>query len=234
MPILPCRRLDDVLPFYAALGFEVTYRQARPNPYAVVQREDLVLHFFGLDGFDPERSLGSVIVTVPDAEALYRSFAGGLREAYGRVPVAGIPRLLRPRRKQGTVAGFSVVDPGGNWLRVYRAGDQEESGGGSAGVAKVLRNAARQGDARGDHDAAIAILDRGLARFADAPAVERVPALVYRAELAVRTGDRDGAATRLTEALGLALDDADRAAVAADLEAAAELRRDLAGPPPAG
>jgi len=34
--ILPCRLLDDVLPVYDALAFEVTYRQARPNPYAVV------------------------------------------------------------------------------------------------------------------------------------------------------------------------------------------------------
>jgi hypothetical protein len=26
IPGLPCRDLDDVLPFYAALGFDVTYR----------------------------------------------------------------------------------------------------------------------------------------------------------------------------------------------------------------
>lgn len=121
-PILPCRDLDDVLPFYTALGFTTTYRQTRPDPHAVVQREDLALHFFSLDGFDPEQSLGSVVVTVPDVDGLHRAFADGLRAAYGKVPVKGIPRLLRPRRKQGTVRGFSVVDPGGNWLRVSRSG----------------------------------------------------------------------------------------------------------------
>ena len=90
IPILPCRQLDDVLPFYAALGFVVTYRQARPNPYAVVERDDLALHFFGLADFDPEQSMGSAIVLVPDVDALHREFADGLRAAYGKVPLSGI------------------------------------------------------------------------------------------------------------------------------------------------
>lgn len=229
IPILPCRRLDEALPFYAALGFDVTYRQARPNPYAVVRREDIELHLAAVDGFDPERSLGSVIVVVPDADALYRSFADGLRAAYGRLPSAGIPRILRPRKKQGTVGGFSVVDPGGNWLRVYRRGDREDAQDRPArGLAQVVRTAARQGDSRGDDAAAAAVLDAGLLRHADAPPVERVPALVYRAELAIRTGDHDGAVATLAEIRSLALDDRDRAVVAADLAVAAEIERDLA------
>lgn len=189
IPILPCRELDDVLLFYAALGFVVTYRQARPNPYAVVERDDLVLHFFGLADFDPEQSMGSAIVLVPDVDALHRAFADGLRAAYGKVPLRGIPRLLRPRRKQGTVRGFSVVDPGGNWLRVSRTGEAEERTPTSTGLARVLEVAARQGDAHGDERTAILILDRGLARHPDAPAADREAALVYRAELAIRTGD---------------------------------------------
>ena len=35
------------------LGFKTTYRQVRPNPYAVVAREDLQIHLFGIAGFDP-------------------------------------------------------------------------------------------------------------------------------------------------------------------------------------
>jgi hypothetical protein len=38
IPVLPCRRLDDVVPFYAALGFAVTFRQQRPNPYLRLNR----------------------------------------------------------------------------------------------------------------------------------------------------------------------------------------------------
>ncbi len=65
IPILPCRLLDDVLPFYEALAFEVTYRQARPNPYAVVSLDDIELRFCEPPEFDPERSYGSVIIVVP-------------------------------------------------------------------------------------------------------------------------------------------------------------------------
>ena len=36
IPILPCRSTNEVLEFYRALGFEVTYQQAKPNHYAVV------------------------------------------------------------------------------------------------------------------------------------------------------------------------------------------------------
>src|SRR5688500_10354403 len=125
-PLLPARDIDESVTFYEALGFRRTYRQTRPNPYAVVVREDLQLHLFGMDGFDPEQSYGSALVVVPDPDELYRAFADGLRAAFGRLPSAGVPRLLRPRKRAGTVRGFSVVDPGGNWLRVSRLGDTEE------------------------------------------------------------------------------------------------------------
>jgi catechol 2,3-dioxygenase-like lactoylglutathione lyase family enzyme len=228
IPILPCRLLDDVLQFYEVLGFQVSYRQARPNPYAVVRREDIQLHFVEPDGFDPEQSYGSAIVVVPDADALYRSFADGLRAAYGKLPRAGIPRILRPREKLGTVAGFSVVDPGGNWLRIYRSGDSEDAQDNVKGLALVLRSAARQGDARGDDATALKMLDAGLARHAGAPAIERLPALVYRAELATRMGNRERAMATLAEIRALDLDDDARVIAAADLATAAELERDLA------
>lgn len=121
IPILPCRALDDVIPFYEAFGFEVAYRQARPNPYGVVRRDDLDLHFAAIDGFDPQTSYASAIVLVDDADELHRAFAEGLRAAYGRLPASGI----RACCAHGPSAGrwrFSVIDPGGNWLRVYRAG----------------------------------------------------------------------------------------------------------------
>ena len=35
-PLLPCRDLDLSIAFYESLGFKRTYRQVRPNPYAVV------------------------------------------------------------------------------------------------------------------------------------------------------------------------------------------------------
>ena len=68
-----------------------------------------------------------MIIVVPDPDALHASFAAGLRAAYGKLPVAGIPRMVRPRKRWGTVYGFSVVDVGGNWLRFSRLGDTEDA-----------------------------------------------------------------------------------------------------------
>ncbi len=225
IPILPCPELDEAIAFYEALGFGRTYRQTRPNPYAVVAREDIQIHLFGLEDFEPEGSTGNVIVAVPDPDELYASFATGLRAAFGKLPSAGIPRILRPRKRFGTVRGFSVVDPGGNWLRFSRLGDTEEEANThkSTGLARVVDNAARQGDARGDDAAALTLLDNGLARFPDAPAVDRVRALLYRAELGVRLADGKLAAHSLRVARSVELTADERAAVAADMAHAAEL-----------
>lgn len=126
-PILPCPDLVVALDFYVALGFTTTYQQQRPNPYAVVASEDIQIHLARIEGFEPEASVSSAILTVPDAERLRDQFASGLREHFGKIPDSGIPRLLRLRRKAGAATGFSVVDTGGNWLRVYREGEPEET-----------------------------------------------------------------------------------------------------------
>jgi catechol 2,3-dioxygenase-like lactoylglutathione lyase family enzyme len=189
-PILPCADLDEALEFYRALGFRVTYEQRRPNPHAVVELGDLGIHLSGIEGFDPAASYASVIVTVPDADLVHDGFRAGLRERYGAVPIRGIPRMLRPRRKAGTATGFSVVDPGGNWLRFYRAGETEETAEERrTGLARVVDTAARQSDSRGEEGVAIAMLEAGLARHVDASGAERFEALLLLAELRVRTGD---------------------------------------------
>lgn len=215
-PLLPCRELDESISFYETLGFKKTYRQVRPNPHAVVALEDIHIHLFGMEGFNPADSYGSVIVAVPDPDSLYRDFAAGLRKTYGKLPVAGIPRILRPRKKYGTVRGFTVVDPGGNWLRVYKLGDseQEDSAEKAEGLAQIIYVAARLGDAHGDEVLALKTLENGIARFPEAAAVERAKAHLYRAELAFRTGDRGLAQASLTAARSLELTEEERAALA--------------------
>lgn len=88
-PILPCADLDDSISFYEALGFTRTYRQQRPNPYAVVEMGEIGIHLFGLDDFDPETSYGSVIIAISDPDTLYADFAAGLRERFGKLPSSG-------------------------------------------------------------------------------------------------------------------------------------------------
>lgn len=229
-PALPCADIDAAVDFYAALGFERTYRQVRPNPYAVVARDDMHIHLFGMDGFDPADSYGTVIIVVPDPDALYQSWAAGLRAAYGRLPVAGIPRLVRPRKRWGTVYGFSLVDVGGNWLRVSRLGDSEdETEESEPGLARILDVAARLGDSHGDDAAAMRTLESGLARDTDAPTITRAHALLYRAELAIRLDDAALARTTLDEVAALDLTASERRTIADELAHVTSLLADATG-----
>jgi hypothetical protein len=254
VPLLPCADIDEVAAFYRVLGFEVTYRQTKPNPHVALRREDLHLHFFGMDGFRAEDSYGSCIVLVEDTEAVHAAFAAGMREAFGKVLVAGIPRMTRPRRRKnaGYASGFAVVDPGGNWIRFHRAptddpltpevGEPEPTATAPDAPAGRLRqaidNAVVLGDSKDDPAQAARVLDGALARHAaDAAAAERFEALAYRAELAVRLGDPAGARGRLDEARRVAAeagtggtaDDAGHAARLRDLD---DLERSLPGDAP--
>jgi catechol 2,3-dioxygenase-like lactoylglutathione lyase family enzyme len=232
-PCLPCADLDASIAFYESLGFVRTYRQLRPNPYAVVVLEDLQIHLFGMPDFDPQDSYGSVIVAVPDPDLLYSAFAERLRAAYGKLPVAGLPRILRPRKKYGTVRGFSVVDPGGNWLRIYKLGDteQQDPEDQPEGLAKIIEVAARLGDAHGDAGQALATLEAGLARYPAAPALDRARAQLYRAELAVRLDMPERAAASLEAAASVSLTEAERAVVEQEFADATELVRGLPSHP---
>lgn len=223
--ILPCRELDESISFYETLGFKRTYRQLRPNPCAVVALEDIHIHLGGIEGFKPEDSYGSVIITVPDPDSLYRDFASKLREAYGKLPVTGIPRITRPRKKYGTVSGFSVVDPGGNWLRISKQGDteQEDSAKEVEGLAGFINVAARLGDAHGDEALALKTLESGIKRFPDAPAIERAKAYLYRAELAVRTKNHKLAKSSFELAKSFELTDEESSTIADELTHVKEL-----------
>jgi hypothetical protein len=91
----------------------------------------------------------------------------------------------------------------------------------------VINNAARQGDARGDHTFALRLLDNGLVRHTDASGLDRVRALLYRAELAVRIGDQAMATGSLSEALSIELTSEERTTVADDIAHATELVQGL-------
>ena len=215
-PCLPCGDIDESIAFYESIGFKKTYRQVRPNPYAVVALEEIQIHLFGMEGFNPAESYGSVIVAVPDPDSLYRDFAAGLRKVHGKLPVAGIPRMTRPRKKYGTVRGFSVVDPGGNWLRIYKLGESEEKNSAekAEGLAQIIYVAARLGDAHGDEALALKTIENGLTRFADTSgAMDLAKAYLYRAELAVRTKDFELAKSSLLSAQSLKLTADDKVAL---------------------
>ena len=233
VPLLPCASIDDILTFYGALGFSTTYRQRKPYACAGLQREDLHLQFFEISGFDPEQSYGSCIVLTSDIAEMHRAFAGGMRAAYGKVLVSGIPRMTRPRARKNAdgMGGFSVIDPGGNWIRVFQKPDTTPTPApvpAPAGrLAKALANAVVLADSKGDAGQAVRILDSALARpQADDDPVTHVEVLVYRAELAMTLDDRATATEMLArvERIALNAEETERAAptfeIAADLTAA--------------
>src|SRR5688500_20174051 len=145
---------------------------------------------------------------------------------FGKLPVTGIPRITRPRKKYGTVRGFSVVDPGGNWLRISKLGEteQEDSAEKAEGLVQIIYVAARLGDAHGDEALALKTLENGLVRFGETAGVlELAKAYLYRAELAVRTQDHELARSSLTTAESLALTKDEKAALADEFAHVTEL-----------
>ena len=214
VPLLPCRDIDEIVEFYGILGFTKTYYQQLPNPCVALKREDLNLQFFGMPGFKPEDSYGSCLVIVRDTWELYRAFADGMRAAHGKLLVSGIPRITRHRKRKNADnhSGFSVIDPGGNWIRIMAA--KAEPGATEAvqsKLAKSLASAIVMGDSHGFDARAAQILDGALERSGDtASASDLVEALAYRAELAVRLDDAAGATGALTRARSIELSSGDR------------------------
>jgi hypothetical protein len=228
IPALPCGSLAATLPFYQTLGFEVTYQQKSPNPYAVVCRGGIELHFFGLKGLQPEEAFSTCIVLVPDVERLHQTFAAALRQAYRKLPVAGFPRITRMKPGQ---TRFTVVDPAGNSVIYIRRdahsprGERKSGGQSQSGLAKAIETAATLRDSSGDDAKAAKVLDVALARYDPAPAVDRARALAARAELAVALGDWPRARALRDELQQVPLAEEDRQRLGFELNAADELER---------
>ena len=227
IPILPCRDVDDILAFYTAIGFVKTHRQIRPNPYVVVKGYGIELHFFGVPGFDPEKSMGTCSIKTDHVDGLYRSFVDRLRAGGGRVPTLGIPRLTRPRKRDNLVYGFSMVDPGGNWIRVAAVRKKAEPDSPRTKLQQGFEAAVTLGDSHGDHARAAQVLDTILSRHESAAIAEKIPVLVYRAELAVSLNDGAGARARLAEVRNAPLTDAERATLSTHLALVNEIEEEV-------
>jgi hypothetical protein len=173
IPLLPCADIDEIEPFFAALGFRTTYRQLRPYSCLGVNGHGFDLQYYGLDGHTPESSHSSCLVIVDDTGQIWEEFASGLREAYGRLPVKGFPRITRPRPRKnaGGLSGFSLVDPAGNWIRFFRDGNSETQLAEVSRLGEAVRNAVVLADSKGDVAQAAKVLQGAINRApADDPA----------------------------------------------------------------
>jgi len=188
IPALPCASVKETLDFYVAMGFEITYQQEKPNTYGCVQYDDIQLHFFSMKGYEPANSYSTCLVIIPDADALNAVFKSGIKQAYGKVPVTGIPRITRPNNNNADGdRRFIVVDPGGNYIRFNQQQSEkpEDNQKPVTKLSRTLRAANLLVDSKGDFQAAATMLDKVLAdENADEPEIY-LQILVLRAEIAL-------------------------------------------------
>lgn len=222
IPCLPCISLTETLDFYQAIGFEVTYQQASPYVWAATKRGGFNLHFYGLKGLKPEECHSCCLVQVDDPEPLHKTFSEALRAKLGKLPVAGFPRITRFKPGQ---TRFTVVDPNGNSVVYLRRDEPEGKDQKLTGLAKALATATRLRDSKNDDASAAKVLDVALARYQDAPPLDRARALAARAELAVALGEVELLRAVRAELQAIDLPDQDREKYRHELEAADALER---------
>ncbi|MFD5394095.1 bleomycin resistance protein [Streptomyces sp. NPDC127097] len=227
IPMLPCRTLQPVLDFYTVLGFEVTFQQKSPNPYAVVARGGIQLHFFGMKRYDPAESYSTCCIRTDDIDGLYEDFRTGLKAAYGRIPARGLPRIGPLKDTSHGVRQFLMTDPGGNCLRIGQQTSREHHHrpAPEETFSRALHHAALLADSKDDPAGAAKTIDRVLRMTDERPTpVQLLRLLVLRAEVAGRLGDDATAASFLAEAAAVHLTAQERESAPDDLERLAELR----------
>ncbi|WOX19998.1 VOC family protein [Streptomyces solicathayae] len=227
IPILPCRTIQPVLEFYTALGFEVTFQQKSPNPYAVVERGGIELQFFGLKQYEPAESVSTCFVLTDDVDGLHAVFRAGLKKAYGKVPSRGLPRIGPLKDMSYGVRQFLMTDPGGNCIRIGQrtSEDQHHRRAPEETFARALHHASLLADSKEDPAGAAKVIDRVLGLEDERPTpVQLLRLLVLRADVAGRLGDDETATTTLTKATAVQLSPEDRESVRDDVDRLEDLR----------
>lgn len=187
--MLPCADIDEIAAFGTSVGFEVTFWQERPYPYCALEGHGFAVHYYVIGGHTPEASHSTCGVLVDDTGALYDALAAGLKARYGKVPVAGFPRITRPRARKNVEwrTGFSLIDPAGNWIRFFRRGQPEQVVEESP-LRAAVNNAVVLADSKDDPAQALKILRGALNRAAPGDEA-RGDAEEFLAELEERRGD---------------------------------------------
>ncbi|NAZ76294.1 VOC family protein [Kineococcus sp. T13] len=226
IPLLPCRSIQPVLDFYTALGFEVTFVQKSPNPFAVVERGGIQLQFFGMKEYEPSQSYSTCYVVTDDVDGLHEAFRAGLKAAYGKVPGRGLPRIGPLRDMSYGVRQFLMSDPGGNCVRIGQptSEDQHHRPAPEETFARALHHATLFADSKEDLVGAAKIVDRVLGLPDEHPTpVQLVRLLVLRGDVAGRLGDEEAAVSALERAAAVPLTEGERASVRDDLARLADL-----------
>lgn len=219
-PVLMCKSPGESRTFYEAAGFSITYWQDTPYFYGAIQRGEISLHL------TKGKSGAMCLVHVPDVAVYHRAIADGLRATYGRIPVAGFPRITRLRPGQ---TRFHLFDPTGNDLVFINMDepdiDYDAYDDTLSPLMRALDTAAFLRDTYTDDKGAAKLLDKKLARHTDATPLERARVLASRAELAVALGEIEHSRALRHELEQIPLSDEDREQFHDELHAADYLER---------
>ncbi len=112
-PNLPSRDLETTARFYAALGFEESYRD---EGWMILERGGLTLEFFLAPDIDPARSAHSCCLRLDDVNSFFEVVVAA------KIPVIahGWPRAHEPRREPwGGLVG-ALIDIDGSLLRLVQ------------------------------------------------------------------------------------------------------------------
>ncbi|MFD5427589.1 bleomycin resistance protein [Streptomyces sp. NPDC127084] len=227
IPLLPCHAIQPVVDFYVALGFETTFLQKSPYPYAAIERGSVQLHFSGIKGYDPAGSYSACYILTDDVDGLYAAFRAGLKAAYGKIPIRGLPRIGPLKDMSYGMRQFLMTDPGGNCVRVGQqiSEDQRLRPVPRETFARAIHMADLFVDSKEDLVGAAKIIDRALRWESRQPTpAQHLRLLVLRGDIAQRLGDDALAARMLTKAAELQLTEEERASASGTLARLAELR----------
>ncbi|RJQ81023.1 VOC family protein [Pseudonocardiaceae bacterium YIM PH 21723] len=192
IPGLKAQSIEPVADFYTALGFEITFRQTTPYQFLSVKRGGIELNFYGDTRFDPTSSTHGCVVETDDVDQLYAAFTEGLREAFGSVPVQGLPRVGALKDESYGSRQFLMNDPGGNTIHIAQqiSEDQRHRPLPKGTFDRAIHTGSLFADSKQDLELAVQVLDRALQRTDEQPtAVQLVRLLVLRADVAVRQGE---------------------------------------------
>jgi hypothetical protein len=196
VPILPCKSLDELLTFYRQLGFEVTYHQKSPNPYAVVEKGWIKLDFYGIKHHDPKKCYHTCYIIAEEADELYEQFSTALRKQNGKLPTRGLPRISEIRDKSSGVREFMFSDVAGNCIRIGRKIDNTEEHeypveimAANKRLSLVMDFAYSREDAPDEFEKVSVLLDKTIEREKGFPCINLYKAMMLRADIAIQKED---------------------------------------------
>ncbi|HVI45703.1 MAG TPA: VOC family protein [Chitinophaga sp.] len=206
VPIFPCTSVDETIEFYEQLGFTVTYRQKSPNPYTVVRKDWIELHFYGLKTHVPGKSYHTCYITTDETDELYEAFTAALRKANGKLPSRGLPRISDIRDKSYGVREFMFHDLAGNCIRIGRKLHTTETApldkditSASDKLSQLLDFCYKKEDEADEIEVLSPLLDKAIEKYKDYPCHNLFKVMLHRADIAITQGNSSLAATLLEQ-----------------------------------